>query len=414
MEWSANDTNETTVNTTTSLSSSNAAEDFARYIYHQWTTTMTLHNTNTNNHRRSDHEDDDDKKRILSTMPNHTSIMSSSSSSSQRRNIEQQQQRPTHINYPLLILIAKEDQMVYIARPIRDHPKHMGTLMTDPWHHANIDSDTTRNHHHVASVLSSIRLERLLRQHMMIHLQHSEYVRAIQEFMSGIDFYMKYGPHKVSIWEQILTYIVLRTNMHHYHEQMYWMFVSLLISMAFVCINWYPILQLYEHYLYHRINHYYHTGVLYRTPWMMIFQKHNFNISMSPLNQEEYHRAEQLRQKYHVQDSCPICLEPFITLPVQQPTMNLNKDRKDHQKHHSVDSLSDPIEVVVADDPLLYSPVLGSDHQPIILLRCGHVYDTTCWTKWMIHNYHHHQQQQQHQSTPQSRLKCLICQQPVE
>lgn len=44
----------------------------------------------------------------------------------------------------------------------------------------------------------------------------------------------------------------------------------------------------------------------------------------------------------------------------------------------------------------------GSDGRPLTLLRCGHVFDSTCWTEWVKSCDHG------------KALKCLICQHNVE
>ena len=382
MEWSRRDNNDATVNTTTSTFY--AAEEFARYIYHQWTTTSP----NGNNMESDSNHIEYDRSSETSTLQNES--------------ISSLPIKRPHI-FHMLLLIAKEDQMIYIARPIHNNKNH-----TTP---TTIGPIRNNMNHRISSILTSNRLEQLLLQHMMIDLQHHQYVYAIQEFMSGIDFYMKYGPPKVFIWDRIFRHTTVWNNTnHHYHEQIYWVFIKLLISMAFVCINWYPLLQLYEHCLYHNIDHYYHTYL-----WMM-FQKNDMKIAMQPLSKKEFSIAEQLRQKYHVQDSCPICLEQFTNQP---PKTQINGDLIDDNNvkdnnHHPIPSDSHPL-------PYQF----GSDHQPITLLRCGHVYDTSCWTKWMMtyhqyyeplqpHDNHNRQpnQEEQQQST-QSRLKCLICQQPA-
>ena len=374
MEWRNRERNDGFMkNTNTTTSTFLAAEEFARYLYHQWTTTTTANNNNNNN----------------TTIAIQNSSMSSNS-----------QDTAPHI-YPMLLFIAKDDQMVYIARPIHNNRQH-----TIPTTHPNDGGSYSSSsiNDRIASILTTTRLEHLLLQHMMTHLQQQQYVPAIQEFLSGIDFYMKYGPPKVFIWEHILLHTWFHTN-HNFHEQIYQMFIMLLITMAFICINWYPLLQLYDRYLYHNVNDYYHGWYQNHSHWWL-FTSRQMKIAVPPLSEIEYNRAEELRQKYHVQDSCPICLERFTK---GSPTTTTTTTHTGNCRMNNDDIINDDTVYRLHSPPLLYP--YGSDHQPITLLRCGHVYDTSCWSKWMIHHYH---QNQQNQQPHPSKLKCLICQQPVQ
>jgi hypothetical protein len=389
MDWSKND--DDTMNTTnaTTTSTFHAAEAFARYIYHQWITTPTT-------------------MVVTTTPPQNSSTIHNASFSLHA--VEQ-----PHI-YNILLFIAKEDQMVYIARPIHNHHHQQ----QNPQHQHSPTNDDPMNDP-IAAILTSVRLDRLLLQHMMIHLQHGQYHGAIQEFMSGIDFYMKYGPPKVFFWEQILSWTLWNGhNQHHYQEQIYWMFILLLISMALVSIFWYPLLQLYERYMYHDMNHYYEQWFQNYHPirYHWWFQSHVIMMTnievLQPLTSEEYIHAEQLRQKYHVQDSCPICLEQFTksSTPPSSSSSTIDLDRLltydgDKNKNENLGLLS-----------YRMPHQFGSDHQPITILRCGHVYDTTCWKKWIRYHYRqyqHHPPRENHMNEThhqqQVKLKCLICQQ---
>ena len=82
------------------------------------------------------------------------------------------------------------------------------------------------------------------------------------------------------------------------------------------------------------------------------------------LSQLDRDRAIALQGRYHCK-SCPICLEKFETNPVE-------------------------------DSP----PTKGSDGLPLKLLRCGHVFDETCWSEWVSNG------------TGNLR-RCPICQQDV-
>jgi hypothetical protein len=81
-------------------------------------------------------------------------------------------------------------------------------------------------------------------------------------------------------------------------------------------------------------------------------------------SQHESMHAEMLRNRFKA-DACPICLGAF----------------------HATEC---------------GSAETGSDGLPLTLLRCGHVFDATCWTKWVKTCDH------------ARALKCLICQNDVE
>ena len=73
---------------------------------------------------------------------------------------------------------------------------------------------------------------------------------------------------------------------------------------------------------------------------------------------------------------CPICLEPFDLTPDKESdneTTPLQKEKsppeKQKQKMRRVDSFG--------------IPLYGSDDQPIKILRCGHIFDMTCWQMWV-------------------------------
>lgn len=88
------------------------------------------------------------------------------------------------------------------------------------------------------------------------------------------------------------------------------------------------------------------------------------------LSELDRNRAEALQGRYQCQ-SCPICLSDFET-PVSNDGQESNTD----------------------------APKIGSDGLPLQLLRCGHVFDQTCWTEWVENG----------QGNPS---KCPICNQDV-
>lgn len=97
----------------------------------------------------------------------------------------------------------------------------------------------------------------------------------------------------------------------------------------------------------------------------------------SKLSTKEKEEARLLQKEYDCM-SCPICLENFskgkktITIPMFNFKVNGNDD----------------------------VPFTGSDGLPLKLLRCGHVFDESCWKSWVNSG----------QGNP---LKCPICRQDV-
>jgi len=81
--------------------------------------------------------------------------------------------------------------------------------------------------------------------------------------------------------------------------------------------------------------------------WYTAFQQRRAYARVSSqLSELDRTRAEALQGRYRA-TSCPICLEEF--------------------------------EIDDTDG----TPKCGSDHLPLKLLRCGHVFDETCWSQWV-------------------------------
>jgi uncharacterized membrane protein YgcG len=353
MEWNSFPTSES--NNTVTMSTFHAAEAFARYIYPSWVNKVTtatssseMNNTNITNAARATNYN--------------TSIYFS--------------QKPVTIpqQYHFVVLVAQDDQMVYIARSSRKNGE------------SGTSNGTIRCGMH--TTLNPSRIERILTQHMMIPLQKRHYADAIQELIMGIDFFVLYGPPK--FWERVLTNMN-KSGRSTSDVLVGWMCTMVVAWMMFMYINWYPLLHRYERYVYHR------QFNLFR-----LNQYHSPKIEMKPLEPTEYALANKLRQRYHIQDSCPICLEKFTfatsssSSPSPSSTLPAS-NTKSHSEDHS-------------DNHISHS--YGSDHQPLTLLRCGHVYDTSCWIQWT-----QYQQQQQHQlqyvsfhHSTSYPLKCIICQ----
>ena len=98
----------------------------------------------------------------------------------------------------------------------------------------------------------------------------------------------------------------------------------------------------------------------YRDRW------HRWQITedMSRLSQKEKIIARKLQIDYRC-TACPICLEPFI----KKEPLKKNSKRDGENKDGNSDS-----------EQVAY---IGSDGRPLKLLRCGHVFDQTCWKSWV-------------------------------
>lgn len=89
----------------------------------------------------------------------------------------------------------------------------------------------------------------------------------------------------------------------------------------------------------------------------------------SQLNEIERSRALALQGEYNC-TSCPICLEPF--------------QLRDNISHSSCKAEEKTINDSQQERLLLLCDVsIGSDGLPVKLLRCGHVFDETCWQEWV-------------------------------
>jgi uncharacterized membrane protein YgcG len=86
----------------------------------------------------------------------------------------------------------------------------------------------------------------------------------------------------------------------------------------------------------------------------------------SQLNDIERSRALALQGEYNC-TSCPICLEPFQVHDKICQSTNKTQE-KDHDS---------------AQERLLHDVSIGSDGLPVRLLRCGHIFDETCWHEWV-------------------------------
>lgn len=99
----------------------------------------------------------------------------------------------------------------------------------------------------------------------------------------------------------------------------------------------------------------------------------------SRLSGVEKEKARQLQQNYHTR-SCPICLEPFLPsdlegLDVEEEDGEDEETGEPRKKNgmRRVDSYG--------------IPCRGTDGRPLKMLRCGHIFDESCWKTWVNSGY---------------------------
>jgi uncharacterized membrane protein YgcG len=118
------------------------------------------------------------------------------------------------------------------------------------------------------------------------------------------------------------------------------------------------------------------------------------------LNEIDQARAEALQGHFRCR-SCPICLEPFQAPPPPQPppppaiappkpasasaaeSESINTSSMDDSSSSSSSSSSSNSNSNSKNNENTEQFKLGSDGLPITLLRCGHVFDQTCWLEWV-------------------------------
>ncbi|KAL7506744.1 hypothetical protein ACHAXN_005297 [Cyclotella atomus] len=88
---------------------------------------------------------------------------------------------------------------------------------------------------------------------------------------------------------------------------------------------------------------------------------------MSRMNKSEKEKARRLQKEFQTK-ACPICLESFDTTNKQLDEDTPPEDPQ-KKKLKRVDSFG--------------IPLIGTDKLPIKLLRCGHIFDSTCWKIWV-------------------------------
>lgn len=108
---------------------------------------------------------------------------------------------------------------------------------------------------------------------------------------------------------------------------------------------------------------------------------------LSKLTKVEKEEARELQREF-CSVSCAICLENFVVVDAQDKLASSNGSRiYGSNSMKRVDSYGIPLN--------------GSDGQPLKMLRCGHVFDETCWRNWV-------------NSGQASQIyKCPICRQDI-
>lgn len=92
----------------------------------------------------------------------------------------------------------------------------------------------------------------------------------------------------------------------------------------------------------------------------------------SQMTAAEKEKARLLQKQFKTK-TCPICLEPFGVTPEKDHDTCTNSEEE-----KSLDNQEQTMKRVDSYD----IPLFGSDDQPIKMLRCGHIFDKTCWQMW--------------------------------
>lgn len=120
-------------------------------------------------------------------------------------------------------------------------------------------------------------------------------------------------------------------------------------------------------------------------------QRREYAKVSSQLDELDRARAVALQGRFQAQ-SCPICLESFQCCGVLREETTSESEDADDDKNAATDRENKENKKEVRK---------GSDGLPLKLLRCGHVFDETCWAQWVSSGHHGKVD------------KCPICQQDV-
>lgn len=131
----------------------------------------------------------------------------------------------------------------------------------------------------------------------------------------------------------------------------------------------------------------------------------NYAHVASQLTQLDRDRAEALQGRYECK-SCPICLEEFQTEEeataeaVGEAEAGSVGEAGGEEATTGEGATTGDEAVDVGTTSEQQRPTRGSDGLPLKLLRCGHVFDETCWSEWVS-------------SGTGNIRRCPICQQDV-
>jgi|NOAtaT_6_FD_contig_101_665313_length_1538_multi_8_in_0_out_0_2 uncharacterized membrane protein YgcG len=178
----------------------------------------------------------------------------------------------------------------------------------------------------LSQVLTDHRLDYVISKVMRPDLRHKQYDKAIIGGVRQIKSFIVQGPPSI-------------------HERLHFISLDLTPFVLFVLIAA----------LFVRI-----------TEYRQRRSRSEYAAVCSQLNEIERSRALALQGMYNC-TSCPICLEPFQVH--DKITQSTNRtEEKDND---------------TTQERLLHDVSIGSDGLPVRLLRCGHIFDETCWHEWV-------------------------------
>lgn len=184
----------------------------------------------------------------------------------------------------------------------------------------------------LSSILTDYRLDHIISQVMTPKLRQNRYDTAIVEAVKYLKTYIAKGPPTFS------------ERLHNVFNDTYPLVLFISLVFTFVHLAEYKRRR----------------------------DQSEYAAVSSRLNDIERDRALALQGRYDC-TSCPICLEKFQICTSSGPNLNSN-----------VNFTSRSDEDTNAYKHLLGSTTTGSDGLPVKLLRCGHVYDETCWNEWVV------------------------------
>ena len=103
----------------------------------------------------------------------------------------------------------------------------------------------------------------------------------------------------------------------------------------------------------------------------------------SRLSGVEKEKARQLQKNYHTK-SCPICLEPFVDDPPSD-VENIVEEEEEEVLGDNGEPSQKKSGMRRVDSYGI--PMRGNDGRPLKMLRCGHIFDESCWKTWVNSGY---------------------------